>query len=117
MADKRQGLRLTLPGAPDTPHTVPGVPGLFHPSQPTPVGGVGELTIEAAKELAADEGCPLELVDIPEAEVPAAEEQAEKAKADSRKGQRAAQALGARGAEASQVGDERAATSGVKEES
>jgi len=111
---KRQGLRLTLPGAPNTPHTVPGVPGLFHPSEPTPVGGVGELPTEAAQELHADEGCPLELVDIPEAEVPAAEEKAAEAKAESRRGQRAAQALGTRGAEASQVSDERDA---VKEES
>jgi len=83
---------------------------LFHPNTPTPVGGVGELPLEAAEELAKDEGCPLELVEIPEAEVPAAETAATQAKEASRKGQRAAQALGVGGAEATQVKDEHDAT-------
>lgn len=58
-----QGLRLTLPGAPDTPHVVPGVAGLYRPSTPTPVGGdTDPVTIERAQELHADPGVPLELV-------------------------------------------------------
>ena len=61
---KRQGLRLNLPGAPLTAHTVPGVPGFYRSDVPTPVGGDGELSLDAAKELDKDAGVPLELVDV-----------------------------------------------------
>lgn len=53
-AAKRYGLRLTLGGAPNTPHVVPGLPGYYRPDIPTPVGGDGELSLEAARE--ADKG-------------------------------------------------------------
>jgi hypothetical protein len=58
---KRQGLRLkndgeNLGGAPATPHVIPGWPGYYRHDVATPVGGDGEITLEAAKELASD-GC------------------------------------------------------------
>lgn len=61
---KRYGLRLTLPGAPATPHTVQGVNGYFWPDRATPVGGPGELSLESARKIDAAEGAPLELVEI-----------------------------------------------------
>lgn len=61
---KRSGLLFTLPGAPHTYHTVQGVLGYFHPDRPTPVGGPGEISLEVARKLAADEGVHLELVEI-----------------------------------------------------
>lgn len=67
------GLRLTLPGAPDTPHVVPGVPGLYRPGRPTPVGGPGDpVTTEEARELSGDPGVPLTLVDMSAREADAA---------------------------------------------
>lgn len=76
---KRQGLRLkndgeTLGGAPSTPHVIPGWPGYYRADIPTPVGGDGELTLEAAQELAKTG--VVELVEIKDSEVPVAEEQA-----------------------------------------
>lgn len=68
-----QGLRLTLPGAPDTPHVIPGVPGLYRPGTPTPVGGDTDVvTLERAREIDADEGVPLGLVDMTVQEADAA---------------------------------------------
>lgn len=61
-----KGLRFTLPGAPDVPHFVPGVQGMYSPTQPTPVGGDGELTVEEAQALHDDVSVPLELVDVPD---------------------------------------------------
>ena len=57
-------LLLDHPGAPSTPHTLPGLPGTYHAETPAPVGGPGELTVEHAKALDADPGCPLKLVTI-----------------------------------------------------
>lgn len=63
MAEKRYGLCLTLGGAPNTPHTVPGLPGYFRPDIPTPVGGDGQMSLEDAKAAAAS--CDvLELVEV-----------------------------------------------------
>lgn len=64
MAEKNYGLRLTVAGAPNTPHSVGQVPGLFRPDIPTPVGGPGELDLKFARELDADRSVPLELVDV-----------------------------------------------------
>lgn len=114
MASKRQGLRLSLPGAPNTPHTVPGVPGYFYPEAPTPVGGEGELSMEAAEAFDKDKGCPLQLVDIKPSEVEDAEELAAEAVEDGRKGIVAAQQRGFKGAEAARAKDEHNATKGAK---
>lgn len=66
----QHGLRLTLPGAPDTPHVIPGVPGLYRPGTPTPVGGDTDVvTLERAREIDADAGVPLGLVDMTAKEV------------------------------------------------
>jgi hypothetical protein len=60
---KKYGLRLTLGGAPNTPHTVVGIPGVYRPDIPTPVGGEGELSLERAKEI-AESNVDLELVEV-----------------------------------------------------
>lgn len=60
---KSWGLRLTLGNAPHTPHNLVGVPGLYCPHRPTPVGGPGEMSYTEAKELVAA-GHPLELVPL-----------------------------------------------------
>lgn len=81
---KRLGLRLTLPGAPNTPHTLSGLPGHYRPDIPTPVGGDGEITLELAQQFADDEGAPVELVEIKD--VKAAEELADATTKEARKG-------------------------------
>jgi hypothetical protein len=110
---KRWGLRLDLPGAPSTSHTVPGVPGYFYPDAPTPVGGPGELTLEAAKELDKKKGCPLELIEIKPSEVEAAEQLAAESVVEGRKGLQAARRDGFKGAEKARAEDEADATKEV----
>jgi hypothetical protein len=83
---KTQGLRLTVGGAPDVPHTIAGVPGLFRPTTPTPVGGPGELDTTFAKQLHDDGKVPLELVDIPKGKIDAVRDQAEQDKLEARTG-------------------------------
>lgn len=83
---KTQGLRLTLGGAPDTPHTIPGVPGLFRPNVPTPVGGPGEIDAKLAKKLHDDKKVDLELVDIPKGKVDDARATAQQDVMDARHG-------------------------------
>jgi hypothetical protein len=114
MAAKRYGLRLSLPGAPSTPHTVPEVPGYFYPDAPTPVGEAGEITLAQAKELDSDKGAPLELIEIKSSEVGAAEELAVETLEEGRKGLIVAQRQGFKGAEAARAKDEHDST---KEES
>lgn len=107
---KRWGLRLDLPGAPSTAHTVPGLPGYFYPDAPTPVGEVGELPLDAARELDKDEGCPLELIEIKPSEVEDAEKLAAESVKEGRKGLQAAQRDGFKGAEKARAADEADAT-------
>lgn len=65
-----KGLRLNLPGAPATWHFVMGVPGYYSTEVSTPVGAEGDLvSLERAKELDANPGVPLELVDMTAGEV------------------------------------------------
>jgi hypothetical protein len=73
---KTYGLRLTLPGAPATPHTIPGVPGLYRPDVPTPVGDGTPVPLDRAREIAADPATYLELVEIAKRDEPAAIEAA-----------------------------------------
>lgn len=63
-AGKPKGLLLDFPGAPCAPHVVGALPGVYRPDRPTPVGGVGEPSLEQAKAADADPGCPVKLVDI-----------------------------------------------------
>lgn len=56
-----QGLTLTLGGAPDTWHSVTGLPGWFHPSIPVPVGDDGQIPLDIAKKASKDPGCPVKL--------------------------------------------------------
>jgi len=58
------GLVLSLGGAPATPHRVDDVEGLFVPGVPTPVGGDGEVGLDAARALDADPSVPLSLVKV-----------------------------------------------------
>jgi hypothetical protein len=81
-----QGLRLTVGGAPNVPHTVPGVPGLYRPDDPVPVGGPGELDVDTAKSIHEDKAVPLELVDVPAKDVDRLREQAEQDRLEARTG-------------------------------
>lgn len=65
---KNPALRLTLPGAPLTPHHVPGVAGLYRSDIPTPVGGDGELPLEAAVRASINPSLHLELVECKDPE-------------------------------------------------
>lgn len=103
-------LILDLPGAPNTPHTIPGVPGLYRPDRATPVGAPGEVTEDQAKDLAADEGTHLKLVRVSADEVDDLREQAQNDLRAAREGQREAILAGPDGAEAGQITNERAAT-------
>jgi hypothetical protein len=67
-------LRLTLGGAPSTPHWVMGLPGYYFTDHPTPVGGDGECPLEAAEQAHKQPGCALELVHISPEEAAAARE-------------------------------------------
>ncbi len=63
-ADKAYGLRLVLPGAPNEPHQVHGLTGIYTKDKVTPVGGPGEPTLEQAREAAKGPDAPVELVEI-----------------------------------------------------
>lgn len=65
------GLRLTLPGATGEPYHVAGAPGLYRRDTPRPVGGDGEMSVDAARAL-ADTCDILELVDMTATEAAAA---------------------------------------------
>jgi hypothetical protein len=70
MATKKgaQGLRFTLPGAPNVPHTVRGHRGRYWPNKLTPVGGPGEVGLELAKASDKDPGIPLSLESMTQAD-------------------------------------------------
>jgi hypothetical protein len=108
-----KGLRLTLGGAPATPHVVPGV-GIFRPDIGTPVGGEGELTLAEAKKLAADESIPLELVDLEDEA--AAREQVQADLAALRQAIPATLEMGLEGAEPSRVKEQISAAASKTEE-
>jgi hypothetical protein len=63
------GLRLSLGGAPNEPHTVAGLPGFYRPDRPTPVGGPDEATIEQAEEFASKRSSVVEIVELKPGEV------------------------------------------------
>lgn len=67
-----KALRLSLPGAPEVWHYIPGgVPGLYHPVIPTPIETIG-LSPDEAQVLHDNESLHLELVDVTPAEVKSA---------------------------------------------
>lgn len=105
---KRYGLKLALPGAPQTPHTVPGVNGFFMPNVATPVGGPGEIPLEFARRLDADESMHLELVELTEAEATEARAQQDAIRQASREGVIAALRTGVEGDEQDRVASEKA---------
>lgn len=57
---KRYGVRLTLPGAPDEPHQIPGLTVLVRPGEPTEVDAETAQTARALIE----QGAHLEVVDL-----------------------------------------------------
>lgn len=65
------GLVLDLPGAAEVPHRV-GDYGEFSASEPTALEETG-LSLEEAKALDSDEGCPLKLVKLSKAQIAAVE--------------------------------------------
>lgn len=65
---KIHALRFTQPGAPLDFNEIQGVPALFHPQHPTPVGGEGEIPLEIARLFDKDPGCPVELTEVSEAQ-------------------------------------------------
>ena len=58
------GLRLNLGGAPETPHVVDGLPGLYWPTHPTPLDVIDGIDPARAQELHADPGVPLAFEEI-----------------------------------------------------
>lgn len=110
MASKIKGLRLTVGGAPNTPHIVPGLPGLYYPHKATPVGGPGEATEEQAKEATKGRGSAVELVDMTAKEVDEARESLAEVREAARKGI-LERRRDAEGAEAELVRDQAAALS------
>lgn len=114
MAAKNYALRNSLEGAPNTPHTIAGVPGFFRYDPPTPVGEGCPVSLERARELDKDKGCPLELVELSEKDLTAATEAAEADVDASRRNLREAAQV-ANGAEVARVSDEaKAAKSAAK---
>lgn len=114
MATKEKGLRLTVGGAPNTPHIVPGLPGFYYPHKATPVGGPGEATLEQAKEAAKGRGAAVELVEMSQKEVDDAREALAEVSEAARKGV-LERRRDAEGAEADLVREHAAALSGAKE--
>lgn len=111
---KGLALRLTLGGAPSTPHTITGLPGLYRAGELTPVGGAGEPSEEQAREADSKRGTPVELVEVTAAELDKARERHQDDVAHARDGLIAARKAGPSGAEVEQVNDERTATSGAR---
>lgn len=112
-----KGLRLTLPGAPGTPHVVPGVPGFYRPDQPTPVGSDGDPVDEQrARELHDDPAIPLELVDMTAKDADAARRALATHLAESRQAltnaRRDARETGTTPEEVERITDEQAALAG-----
>lgn len=114
-ASKRHGIRLVLGGAPNTPHTLAGLRGFYRPDIPTPVGQPGDVieSLDEAKKIAAERKDALELVEIPAAEVAAAEAQIKEDLEAGRNGVAAARRDGRASDDSSRFADERNA---VKEE-
>lgn len=86
MPNKRYGLKLNFEGAPATPHTVPGVPGLYRPGVPTPVGEEGEVPVEVARQAAKEHGDVFDLVELKAEEVDALVELAKATDDETRRG-------------------------------
>lgn len=116
MPEKHYGLRLTVGGAPNTPHRVGDLPGYFRPETPTPVGGDGELTVDQARKAAKAHGDALELVELTAAQVKEGRDQAAADHEAGRSGLVEARRAEPDGAEIEQVQDEAAALAGQKEE-
>lgn len=64
-------LILTLGGAPASPHSVTGAPGMYRPDRATPVGGPGEATLSQAQAFHDDPGVPLKLIRVPDNDITA----------------------------------------------
>jgi hypothetical protein len=74
MPKKRQGLLLTLGGAPASPHVVSPLPGYYRPDVAHLVGEAGDdLTLDEAKAAVKNHSDILELVDVSAADVERAE--------------------------------------------
>lgn len=104
---KTYGLILTLGHAPRVPHVVIGLPGLYSPDRPTPVGGPGELSEADARKAGKNPELHVKLVEIPASLVKSAREATAKDREEARKGLLAARKLDdLDGAEFGQINDE-----------
>ena len=115
MSQKVKGLRLTVGGAPLTPHIVPGLPGFYYPHKATPVGGPGEATLEQAQEAAKGRSASVELVEMSQKEADDAREALAEVSEAARKGV-LERRRDAEGAEADLLRDHAAAVSGGSKE-
>lgn len=68
-----QALRLTLPGAPKTWHSLGGIDGLYHPDIAVPLDALG-VTEAQARQWTKEPGVPLALEQITQAEADDARE-------------------------------------------
>jgi hypothetical protein len=93
-----------MPGAPETPHVIVGIRGIYRPDSPTPIGGEGEVTLEEA-QAAIEAGAPLELVNIPKKDLDQVREQFAADLAAARTGAVQARQDGPVGAEAGVLND------------
>lgn len=77
MPSKRYGIRLIVGGAPNTPHVVAGLRGLYRPDVPTPVGESGDPIddLELARKLVKERSDAVELVEISAGQVKDAQAQ------------------------------------------
>lgn len=113
-AKKVKALRLTLGGAPNEWHVIAGI-GFVHPEIPSPVGGDGEVSVEAATKVARG-NTRVELVEITEADATAARKQRTAASNESRAAVRDARRRPAHATDVAKVKTEVAAVTAGKGE-
>lgn len=103
-ATSTKGLILDIEGAPNTPHFIPGVPGLYRPDIATPI----DASIDA-KALDADPSIPLKFAPL----TAESEQAASDAITDSKNAQRMLKRARNKGGEAVHLTDEIDATRGA----
>lgn len=115
MPAKRYGIRLIKPGGPNTPHTIPGLRGLYRADPPTPVGEPGDFIEDLDEARKAVEGNPeAEVVEIAAGKVDEAVKTATEDVAEARQALKGAKQDGRREDDTSRFKDEQDAVRGSK---